>query len=168
MKPGLYLDVDGVLNVFGAPAERVRTVELTESVSVPSRRGKRKRTIFRETVDVPNGMLERVARLLKAFDPVWVSQWGPAAHEAFREVLELEGGPWPVVGYHRLKLPAIARHAEGTRWAWVDDGGDTELEEVMRHPRLYDVDLSESLIVTTRVSEGLTDEHVERLLEWAK
>ncbi len=101
---------------------------------------------------IPEGTAQRVARLLVAFEPVWATQWGKWAHRAWRGPLGLSGEPWPFLEYGGAKLPAIERFAGDRRWAWVDDKAESS---------------SNGLVISPHPEIGLTDEHVEALLDFA-
>ena len=146
--PILFLDVDGVLNCVG----RDEWGQLAEYA--PGRRF---------PVYPPPGTADRVRRLtLEAFEPVWATAWLGSAHRCWSRVLNLDPMPWPYVDYERFKLVEIVRYARGRPWAWVDDDARWEMRELG-----WTDEMVPGLVLAPDPAEGLTDEHVERLLTWA-
>lgn len=145
-KPILFLDVDGVLNCLDA------TVPIT--------------TINQGTPDlayVPDGTRERLERLLDVYEPVWATAWMGTAHNAFWDHLGLPDTPWPYIRWHAFKLPAIVAWAGDRDWAWVDDDAGYEFRELGWQPPERFVD---GLVIQPHPRVGLTDEHVEKLLQF--
>lgn len=144
--PLLFLDVDGVLNCIGERQDEHEYVILDGSHCY-----------------VPHGTRERVTRLLESYDPVWCTAWLGRAHSAWRRYLDLDPIPWPYVNYVQYKLPELIRMAAGRPWAYVDDDVFTyELEGLDWTP-----DMVDGLLIQPDHRVGLTDEHVDRLLDYA-
>lgn len=152
MKPLLFLDVDGVLNLKGTGAE-------VPCDQIPASEG------F-EGALIPLGTAERVSRLTEVYEPVWSTAWLGAAHRPFSGPLRLPEVSWPYLIYAKLKLPAVLRYARQRPWAWVDDEATWELREMNWWPD-YERYL-EGLIVEPKPKVGLTDEHVDALLEFER
>lgn len=145
-RPLLFLDVDGVLNCIGKRQDEHERVTLDAMVCY-----------------VPHGTRERVQRLLAAFDPVWCTAWLGSAHHAWRDYLGLDPMPWPYVNYTQYKLTELIRMAGSRRWAYVDDDVFTyELKGLGWTPEMVD-----GLLVQPDYEVGLTDAHVEQLLQFA-
>lgn len=146
MRPLLYLDVDGVINCVEAtvPVDHIHPGTSSEAF-------------------VPVGTAERLERLLRVYEPVWSTAWLGTAHDCFQSHLGLPTASWPFLSYDRFKILAILRHARGRPWAWVDDDANYELRALNWFPH-YDRML-EGLIITPDRHVGLTDEHVEELLD---
>lgn len=146
-RPILFLDVDGVLNCYGARFPRARP---------EGGRGAQ--------LHVPEGTKERIATLLGYFDPVWATAWRRGAHKTFAPILELPLKPWPCIDYRDAKLPHLIRYAGERPWAWVDDDGEWELEHATHADKLA---AERGLIVSPQTDVGLTDEHVAALVAFA-
>ena len=144
MKPLLFLDVDGVLNVYNHPDR----VEVRTSYGLSY---------------IPAGTRDRVHSLMDAFDIVWATAWRGTAHPHHRDVLGLPGQSWPYVDYRDKKLTEILKIARGRPWAFVDDDAEWELDGL--HPAFATLD--HTLILAPDWRIGLTDEHVEQLLRFA-
>jgi hypothetical protein len=153
--PLLLIDVDGVISLFGfdetAPPEGRWTIVDGIPHLISARAG------------------ERLARLARAFECVWCTGWEDRAEEHLPALLGLPGG-WahltfaevPVPDAH-WKLSAIEAHAGPERpVAWVDDAHDPTCE------RWADSRPGPTLLLPTDPAIGLTDEHVETLLNWAR
>jgi hypothetical protein len=154
-RPLLLVDVDGVISLFGFDPTRPPpgTWQMVDGIA---------------------HLLSRAAgahlrRLAEEFELVWCTGWEEKADEYLPHVLELEerfphlsfAGARPTVAGH-WKLEAIDRHAGPERpVAWIDDAHDEQCRAwARRRP-------GPTLLVTTDPAEGLTGEHVERLLAWA-
>lgn len=142
-KPILFLDVDGVLNRYGEDFPRARP---------EGGRGAQ--------LHIPEDTAERMQRLLEVFDPIWATAWRRGAHRVFAPLLGLPSRPWHCVDYRDFKLPHLIRYAGERRWAWVDDDAEWELEQTGIEPS--------GLVIAPDTAVGLTDEHVEELLVFAK
>ncbi len=154
-RPILFLDIDGVISLFGFPTEG----------PVPGR--------FHMVDGIAHCIGEscgpRLARLLDRYEAVWASGWEEKANEYLPLLLELpeldlpalsfDGGA--VFGSAHWKLAAIDRYAADRPAAWVDDNLD---ERCRRWASERD---APTLLIATEPATGLSDEHVDRLLEWA-
>jgi Swiss Army Knife RNA repair-like protein len=156
-RPLLLVDVDGVISLFGFPAD----------ARPPGR--------F-EMVDgiahfLSLGAGRHLRRLADAFEPVWCTGWEEKANEYLPHALGLDG-PWPHVSFERAdgpgrttqghwKLDAIDAHAGERALAWIDDAHGTACEAWAA------ARAAPTLLVTTEPAVGLTEPHVERLLGWA-
>jgi hypothetical protein len=124
MKPLLFVDVDGVLNVIHRQiaTDVIKDEEDTGLVAF-----------------CPVGSRERLTALLEVFDPVWATSWDDSAHRVFRQHLGLGDKSWPVLRWKTLsmepdlKIPEIVRFAVGRPWAWLDDDVEAELRHLPRN-----------------------------------
>lgn len=174
-RPILYLDVDGVISLFGIKGELAATREIR--VEVPTgtqerRVGRPPALVFdgqshplREIVVVQaflaEGIEQRLRRLDEIFEIVWCTGW----HRSANNLLEAMGiciGPYEVLRFDGSKLEAIVMHAGERHWAFVDDEVAFELQ---RAPGAAHSDAC--LLVETRPEVGLIDEDVDRLLAFA-
>jgi hypothetical protein len=155
-KPLLLVDVDGVISLFGfdpagAPPGRFEMVDgIAHFLSATA--GGHLRTLAAE------------------FELVWCTGWEEKANDYLPRALGLPG-PLPHLVFDRdvgrdrahWKLASIDDYAGAERaLAWLDDahGGECEQWAAAR--------TAPTLLVSTDPVVGLTDAHVERLLEWAR
>jgi hypothetical protein len=110
----------------------------------------------------------RLARLAERYELVWATGWEEKANEYLVHLLEMPS-ELPVLtfdgravfGSSHWKLDAIDEYARGRPAAWIDDNLD-ERAEAWASARS-----EPTLLVPTEAADGITDEHVERLLHWA-
>ncbi len=155
-RPVLFVDVDGVLSLFGF-----------------------------ETADGPPGpfhWIDGVAhcippesgplleRLSERFELVWATGWEEKANEYLPGILELRFGELPYLtfdgratfGSSHWKLEAIEEYAGNRPAAWIDD----HIEDGCRiWARMRE---TPTLLVETDPAIGLTSKHVDELLAWAQ
>lgn len=155
-RPILFVDVDGVLSLFGFP-----------SGSPPPGRF--------HWVDgmahcIGEDCGERLCRLAGRFDLVWATGWEEKANEYLPFLLGLPADEYPVLtfdgravfGSAHWKLGAIQEYAAGRPAAWIDDSLDDECHAwAATRPE-------PTLLVQTESPTGLSEEHVELLLAWAE
>jgi hypothetical protein len=155
-RPLLLIDVDGVVSLFGfdhhaPPAGRYQLVDgIAHYLSAAA-----------------GGHLRRLAA---EFELAWCTGWEEKANDYLPLALGLDG-PLPYVVFDdgtrpalaHWKLGAIERHVEPSRpLGWVDDAHDEECASWAA------VRAGPTLLVTTDPAVGLTDEQVDRLLDWAR
>jgi hypothetical protein len=154
--PILFVDVDGVISLFGfAPnvGELPGPLHWIDGVAHC----------------IPAAIGERLVRLSEAYELVWATGWEERANDHLPHLLELPFAELPVLtfdgravfGSAHWKVDAIADYAGDRAAAWVDDN----LNEECRF--WAQVRSAPTLLVETDPAVGLTDEHVEELLEWA-
>jgi len=154
-RPVLFVDVDGVISLFGfdrssPPAGRFHNVE-----GIP------------HWIGECSGAL--LSRLASHFELVWATGWEERANEHLPHLLELEQelptltfDGRKVFGEAHWKIEAVADYARGRPAAWIDDSLDERCEawaEEREEP---------TLLVETDAAVGLTEEHVDELVAWAE
>jgi hypothetical protein len=153
-KPLLLVDVDGVISLFGFPpnARPAGRFEMVDGIA--------------HFLSATAG--EHLRLLADAFEPVWCTGWEEKANEYLPHLLELPGDLPSLVfdgravfGSSHWKLEAIDEYAGDRPAAWIDDN----LDERCR--RWAAGRGAPTLLVETEAHEGISDEHVERLLAWA-
>ncbi len=156
-RPLLAVDVDGVISLFGfdePPDRSVASFELIDGM----------------VHCISRAAGERLHRLSDLFDLVWATGWEDRANEHLPYLLDLPFDELPyltfdgraVFGSAHWKVDAIADYAGDRPAAWVDDNLSEECHvwAKLRSPP--------TLLLETDPSIGLTDEHVDQLLAWAK
>jgi hypothetical protein len=152
--PVLFVDVDGVLSVFGFPHDAPPPGRLHSVDGMPHCLG--------------HGCGERLNRLSRCYELVWATGWEERANEHLphllglgREYPTLEFDLQPQWGAAHWKLSAVERYAGERPAAWIDDNFNEAC-------RFWARERSEpTLLVPTRPEIGITDEHVEELEAWA-
>jgi hypothetical protein len=150
-KPLLFVDIDGVLSLFGF-----------ESSAVPPR-------CTWHQVDGIVHLLsqEAAAHLLElgdVFELVWCSGWKDRANDHLPHVLGL--GPFPHLTFGESaghwKLAAVEAHAGDRPIAWIDDDLNDAVRDwaaARRRP---------TLLVETEPAVGLTADLAARLRAWGE
>jgi hypothetical protein len=145
------VDVDGVLSLFGF-AELPGPLHWVDGVAhcIPPESG------------------PRLARLAERYELVWATGWEEKANEylpylldlPFRELPYLTFGGRAVFGTAHWKLDAIDAYARERPLAWIDDSLDEECWAWARSRS------APTLLIETKSAVGLTDDHVQQLLDW--
>jgi hypothetical protein len=153
-KPLLYVDVDGVISLYGFDMD-ARPAGGYEPVD-----------------GIPHYLSAAAGEHLRAlagdFELVWCTGWEEKANEYLPAALDLPG-PLPFLTFdgapgalpRHWKLDAIERHAGADRaLAWIDDdhAGCDEWAAARPGP---------TLLVTADPAGGITAAHVAELLAWA-
>jgi hypothetical protein len=155
-RPILFVDVDGVISVFGFPADQAE-------LSGPFH------WIDGIAHCIPDAVGSRLERLAERYELVWATGWEEKANEYLPLILGLSPRelPWlgfdgrAVFGTAHWKLEAIEEYAGERPAAWIDDSLDEDCVA------WADARAAPTLLVRTDSAVGLTDEQVERLLSWA-
>lgn len=153
--PLLFLDVDGVISLFGFPNDRPPPGQFHFVDGISHCIGDRCATLLE--------------RLLDRFEVVWATGWEEKADEYLPHLLELPSIDLPVLvfggrarfGSAHWKIDAIDEYADDRPAAWIDDNLDEACERWAR-----DRD-APTLLVRTDAPTGLTEDHVEQLLTFA-
>jgi hypothetical protein len=152
-KPLLFVDIDGVLSVFGfLPAARPEGTWLDVD------------GVWHLISAAAAGHLLALARV---FDLVWCSGWEDKADEHLVRVVGLPVRPpfltFPVsTGTAHWKLASVKRHAGDRPMAWIDDGFDESCHAWAA------ARTAPTLLVATDPAVGLAGEHVARLEGFAR
>lgn len=153
--PILFVDVDGVISLFGFPSNR-RPPGMFHWVDG-----------IAHCIGTHCG--ERLRRLEDRFDLVWATGWEEKANEYLPFLLEMARRDYPVLtfdgraifGSAHWKLEAIEEYARGRPAAWIDDSIDRTCRAwADRRPE-------PTLLVETDAPVGITEDDVEALLAWA-
>ena len=152
-KPLLFLDIDGVLSLFGfASDSRPEGVWLNVDGIVHL---------------ISATAAEHLQRLGAAYDVVWCSGWEEKANEHLVTPLTL-AGPLPFLTFppngdgRHWKLASIEAHALDRPLAWVDDAHDDGCHEWAAARE------APTLLVATQPPVGLTEAQVADLERWAR
>jgi hypothetical protein len=154
-RPVLFLDVDGVISLFGFPstAPPPGSFHFVDGVM--------------HCINESCG--PRLTRLSERYELVWATGWEEKANEYLPYLLRLEVSELPVLSFDgravfgsaHWKVAAIDEYARGRPAAWVDDFLDEDCE---RWAAGRD---EPTLLVRTESHIGLTDELMETLIDWA-
>ncbi len=150
--PLLFLDVDGVISLFGFETPAPGRFHWVDGVA--------------HYIEEACG--ERVRRLADRFDVVWATGWEEKANEYLPRLLDLPVPELPyltfgeaVFGTAHWKVEAIDAYAGDRPAAWIDDSVDERCE------RWASERAAPTLLIRTDSARGLEDAHVEQLLDWA-
>ena len=159
-KPLLFVDVDGVISVYGFNPQKAAAGTIGKLHNVDG--------ILHH---IGPGMAERLGALGEVFELVWATGWGHRANEHLvlilgmpgeLEVVEFEVAPSTDSSGH-WKLRALDRRAGSERpAAWIDDGHNDSCVEWAESRS------AQTLLVTTDPFVGMTDDHVQTLTVWAR
>ena len=154
--PILFVDVDGVISLFGFSPDR-------DHLPGPFH------WIDGIAHCIPPAAGERLTRLSERYELVWATGWEEKANEYLpfilglsRELPVLLFQGRAVFGSSHWKLDAIDSYAGSRPAAWIDDNIDEECRgwaAQRKHP---------TLLVQTESPTGMTDDHVDELLGWAE
>jgi hypothetical protein len=154
--PVLFVDVDGVISLFGFPSGGVPPGQFHWVDGIAH--------------CISDGAGVRLRRLAGAFELVWATGWEEKANEYLPLLLDLPDDELPVLrfdgravfGTAHWKLEAIDEYAGDRAAAWIDDSLDE------RCTRWADARPAPTLLVETDAAVGITDDHVAALLDWAE
>jgi hypothetical protein len=155
-RPLLLIDVDGVISLFGfdphrRPAGRFEVVDgIAHYLSATAG--------------------EHLRRLCDVYEPAWCTGWEEKANDYLPQALDLPG-PFPHLSFAdatptvagHWKLRAIDEYAGAERpVAWIDDAHDERCETWAARRS------GPTLLLRTEPATGITEQHVDRLLGWAR
>lgn len=155
MKPVLFVDVDGVISLFGfkADAELPGPFHWIDGIAhcIPPESG------------------PRLVRLADGFELVWATGWEEKANEYLPHILALPFRELPCLtfdgrarfGSSHWKIDVMDAYAAGRPVAWIDDNvADSGRAWARRRAE-------PTLTIETDPAVGVTDDHVVELLAWA-
>jgi hypothetical protein len=164
-KPLLFIDVDGVISLFGFREGYGLAPGDAPFADCPPGR-----------LHSINGVMHyissecgaRLLRLSERYELIWATGWEEAANDYLPHLLGLPGHlPFlsfegrVAAGAAHWKVDAIAEHAGERPLAWIDDNIDDSC-------RAWAAGRSApTLIIETLRHEGMGQEHVDLLLDWA-
>jgi hypothetical protein len=151
-RPLLLVDIDGVLNPYGAPGPPPGFVE---------------HELFagEEPVRVWAGHGDWLRELGSRFSLVWATAWGEEANRRLAPLLGLD--PLPVIPFPPLpfppegKLPAVSQYVGAQPLAWIDDALTPEAHAWAAHRA------APTLLLDIDPAAGLTRAEVDQCLTWA-
>ena len=155
-RPVLALDVDGVISLFGfeGPLDEVPgRFHLIDGIAHC----------------ISDGAPAELARLGEVYELIWATGWEDRANDHLPHLLGLPN-VLPCLrfdgrarfGTAHWKLEALEEYAVGRPLAWIDDSLDESCHEWAARRRWP------TLLVPTRSDVGLTHEHTDTLLAWAR
>jgi hypothetical protein len=149
--PVLFVDVDGVISVFGFPHDGPPPGRMLSVDGLPH--------------CILHGSGERLLRLAETFELVWATGWEERANEHLPHLLGLPGelptlifDEQPLWGSAHWKLSAIERFAADRPVAWIDDNFNEACWDWASGRS------APTLLVRTEPA----DEHVDELEAWAR
>jgi hypothetical protein len=155
--PLLFIDVDGVISLFGFPPHSPPPgrFQLVDGIA--------------HYLSATAG--EHLRSLSDHYEPVWCTGWEEKADEHLPHALGLDRS-YPHLTFARhpgrthahWKLDEIAAHAGARPLAWIDDAHD---DECRAWARAREAAGAPTLLVTTAPADGLTAAHVAALTAWA-
>ena len=152
-KPLLFVDIDGVISLFGFALDACPPGTWLNVDGVPH--------LISATAS------GHLLALRQSFDLIWCSGWEDKADEHLVHALALPARP-PFLTFHQppgaahWKLDAVDRHAADRPLAWIDDTFDESCHAwAAARP-------APTLLVATDPTVGIAAEHVAALEHWAR
>ena len=154
--PILFLDVDGVISVFGFSPSGERLPGPLHWIDGVAH-------------CIPDEVGPRLVRLAERFELVWATGWEERANEHLPLLLKLPEATLPVLlfqgravfGSADWKVEAIDAYAGERPAAWIDDNIDEACRQWAQDRA------APTLLVEARSDVGISEEHVEELLAFA-
>lgn len=141
----LFLDVDGVLNIWDP---KVPVMRLKDDLGID--------------LLVPEIVPSIVQRLAQTYEIVWSTAWFERAPKVFGPILGV-GSDWPVLQWTNYKLETIQELVgPDEKYAVVDDDVHWEADQL---DMLFDM---RHLIIQPHPTVGIHTMHLDRLLKFAE
>jgi hypothetical protein len=164
-KPVLFLDVDGVISLFGFREGYGLAAGDAPFEGCPPGRVHSINGVMHY---ISSGCSAYLGQLGGRYELVWASGWEETANDYLPHLLGLPGHlPYLTfdgrvsAGSAHWKIEAIDEYAGARALAWIDDNLDESC-------RTWAADRpAPTLMIETIRHEGMRDEHVELLLGWA-
>ena len=165
--PLLFVDVDGVISLFGFREGYGLASGDAPFADCPPGRLHSINGVMHYISGACGGYLLELAG---RYELIWATGWEETANDYLPHLLELPGHlPYLTfdgriaAGAAHWKIDAIAAHAGDTRpLAWIDDNVDAACHAWAEQRS------APTLIIETVRHEGMNEEHVELLLDWAE
>ena len=164
-KPLLFLDVDGVISLFGFREGYGLAAGDAPFEGCPPGR---LHSINGVMHYISTGCAAHLERLGSRYELIWATGWEETANEYLPHLLGLPGHLPHLsfdgrvrAGAAHWKIDAISRYAQERPLAWIDDNVDDSCHAWARERG------APTLIIETIRHEGMHDQHVELLLSWA-
>jgi hypothetical protein len=154
--PILFVDVDGVISVFGFSPDAGELPGPFHWIDGVAH-------------CIPPDAGERLVRLSNRFELVWATGWEEKANEYLPYILGLPFAELPCLLFEgnavfasaHWKLDAISDYAVDRPAAWIDDSIDDACRSWATARE------APTLLVETESDVGITDDHVDTLIAWA-
>jgi len=155
VKPVLFVDVDGVISLFGfdPAADMPGPFHWIDGIA--------------HCIPPDSGL--RLARLADSFELVWATGWEEKANEYLPHILALPFRELPCLtfdgrarfGSSHWKVDTIEDYAGDRPAAWIDDNFNEACHDWAAARS------APTLLVHTHPAVGITDDHVAQLEDWA-
>jgi HAD domain in Swiss Army Knife RNA repair proteins len=164
-QPLLFLDVDGVISIFGFPQGFGLA---SGDASFDDRPPGAFHSVNGVLHYISSACSRHLTRLAERFELVWATGWEETANEYLPHLLGLPAA-LPCLtfdgrvraGAAHWKIEAIEEYAAERPLAWIDDNVDESCRAWARDRT------TPTLIIETVRHEGMREDHVELLLDWA-
>ena len=164
--PILFLDVDGVISIFGFPQGFGLA---SGDAPFDDRPPGGFHSVNGVLHYISSGCSRYLERLARRYELVWATGWEETANEYLPHLLGLPAS-LPCLtfdgrvraGAAHWKIEAIEEYAGERPLAWIDDNVDASCLAWARERS------APTLIVETVRHEGMGEDHVELLLKWAQ